>query len=93
MVLRRLFLGTFLAGAVCGTAFAQPPAATRASGEADRKQVTITVYNQNFGLVREVRELSNLGTGRVSLEFRDVASTIQPETVAVKPLGGGFSVL
>ena len=93
MVLKRFFLGTLLAGAVCGTAFAQAPPATRASGEADRKQVTITVYNQNFGLVREVRELSNLGTGRVSLEFRDVASTIQPETVAVKPLGGGFSVL
>jgi hypothetical protein len=93
-VLKRFFLGTLSLFAVCGSAFAQAPGvATRASGEADRKQVTITVYNQNFGLVREVRELSNLGTGRVSLEFRDVASTIQPETVAVKPLGGGFSVL
>jgi hypothetical protein len=96
MVLKRFFLGMLLAGSVTGAALAQTPtpaAATRASGEADRKQVSITVYNQNFGLVREVRELSNLGTGRVSLEFRDVASTIQPETVAVKPLGGGFSVL
>jgi hypothetical protein len=92
MVLKRIVLTTLLAGAISGTAWAQT-AATKVSGDADRKQVTITVYNQNFGLVREVRELKALGTGRVSLEFRDVASTIQPETVAVKSLGGGLSVL
>lgn len=64
-------------------------AAEAVSDERDRKEVSLTVYNSNFALVREVRDLAKLGTGRVSLEFRDVASTIQPETVAVKPLGGG----
>jgi hypothetical protein len=59
------------------------------STAADRKQVSITVYNQNFGLVREVRELSNLGSGKVELEFRDVAANIQPETVHIKSLGAG----
>ena len=95
MVLKRLLRAALLSSAISGTAMAQAPAATatKVSGDSDRKQVTITVYNQNFGLVREVRELKDVGTGRVSLEFRDVASTIQPETVAVKPLGGGFSVL
>ena len=48
------------------------------------------MYNQNFGLVREVREL-NLGTGKVALSFKDVASQIQPETVAIK--APGLSVL
>jgi hypothetical protein len=73
---------------------AAPAAArTQVSGDADRKQVSITVYNQNFGIVRELRELSQLGTGRVALEFRDVAATIQPETVAVKSVGGGLRVL
>jgi hypothetical protein len=74
----------------------RPPAqatAAKVSGDADRRQVSITVYNQGFGLVREVRELKELGKGRVALEFRDVASTIQPETVAVKSLGGGLRVL
>jgi hypothetical protein len=52
----------------------------------DRREVTITIYNQNFGLVREVRDLS-LGVGRVALEFRDVAALIQPETVHIKALG------
>ena len=65
----------------------------KVSGDADRKQVSITVYNQGFGLVREVRDLKDLGTGRVALEFRDVASTIQPETVAVKSAAGSLRVL
>ena len=60
----------------------------------DRQEVTITVYNQNFGLVREIREI-NLGTGRIALEFRDVAAQIEPETVHVKSLAhsGALSVL
>jgi hypothetical protein len=58
------------------------------STAADRESVAITVYNQNFGLVREVRDL-NLVSGRVALEFGDVASAIQPETVHIRPLGRG----
>ena len=69
--------------------------AQQTSTEAERKAVSITVYNQNFGVVREVRELASLGTGQVSLEFRDVAANIQPETVTIKSLTapGAFSVL
>ena len=78
------------------TSSAKAPATIQrsASSAADQKQVSITVYNQNFGLVREVRELPALGTGKVELEFRDVASAIQPETVHIKSLSGaGLSVL
>ena len=96
----RTALGLCAALSCAGSALAQvavpaaaPKAGTKVSGDADRRQVGITVYNQGFGLVREVRELKDLGKGRVALEFRDVASTIQPETVAVKSLGGGLSVL
>jgi hypothetical protein len=69
--------------------------ATRVSEASDRRSVSITVYNSDFGLVREVRDLKGLPNGRVALEFRDVATTIQPQTVAVKALGnaGAFSVL
>ncbi len=55
------------------------------STAAERQEVSITVYNQNFGLVREVRNIS-FGTGRVALEFRDVSAQIQPETVHIKSL-------
>jgi hypothetical protein len=59
-----------------------------------RREVTITVYNQNFGLVREVRDLTLGSTGRVALEFGDVASQIQPETVHIRGLGDArFDVL
>jgi hypothetical protein len=68
---------------------------TATSTAADRKTVSITVYNQNFGVVREVRELAALGVGQVALEFRDVAAHIRPETVAIKSLTapGAISVL
>jgi hypothetical protein len=65
----------------------RPAAAAKASSSGDRKEVGITVYNDGFGLVREVRDV-DLGTGRAALEFRDVAAQIEPETVAIKPLGG-----
>ena len=60
----------------------------------DRESVSITVYNQNFGLVREVRSL-DLARGIVDLEFGDVASGIQPETVLLRAMNraGDLSVL
>ena len=58
-----------------------------------RDAVAITVYNQSFGLVRETRTL-DLRRGRIALEYGDVASGIQPETVHIRPLrGGGLRVL
>jgi hypothetical protein len=74
-----------------------PPTAQQAapirSTAAQRDAVAITVYNQNFGLVRETRTL-DLRSGRVALEYGDVASGIQPETVHIRPIGGnGLQVL
>ncbi len=57
------------------------------STSAARDAVSITVYNQNFGLVREIRTL-DLSRGYVNLEYGDVASGIQPETVHIRPIGG-----
>lgn len=59
----------------------QRPGLFRSTAD-DRQEVSITVYNQNFGLVREVRDL-RLGEGLVAIEFRDVAASIQPETVHI----------
>ncbi|MEJ2204751.1 MAG: DUF4139 domain-containing protein [Gemmatimonadota bacterium] len=65
----------------------QDPPRVRSTA-AERDAVAITVYNQNFGLVREVRTL-DLARGRLALEFGDVAAGIQPETVHIRPLSGG----
>ena len=70
-----------------GTAPAQEAPRLRSTAS-DRDAVMITVYNQNFGFVREVRDLS-LARGPISLEFGDVASSIQPETVHLRALDGG----
>ena len=61
---------------------------THRSGAEDRESVAITVYNQNFGLVREVRDIP-LTRGLLDLEFGDVASSIQTETVHIRSLTGG----
>ncbi len=70
------------------------PAVTRQSDKADRKSVAVTVYNQNFGVVRDTRRLK-LASGRVELSFKDVSANIQPETVRLHGLTNGarFSVL
>ena len=68
-----------------GARFPGAATATKRSTAQDREAVSITVYNQNFGLVREVRNV-DIGRGKVSLEVRDVAATIQPTTVHIKSL-------
>ncbi|HUV35517.1 MAG TPA: DUF4139 domain-containing protein [Patescibacteria group bacterium] len=62
-------------------------AGTVESTAADRKHISVTIYNVNLGLVRESRVLSLPG-GVVRLEFRDVASRIDPTSVKVRVLGG-----
>lgn len=81
-----------VAGAVARAS--ETTAAESVSTAADRRELAITVYNQGFGLVREIREV-HLGTGRTRLQFRDVADQIQPETLLVRSRGGspGLRVL
>lgn len=55
-----------------------------------RKSVSVTVYNNGLGLVRDVRSV-NLQSGKNSLAFVDVSASIQPETALF--LGRDVSVL
>lgn len=70
------------------------PTSHSASEGSASEQVSITVYNQNFGLVREIRSV-HLGQGTVELAYHDVSAHIQPESVHLKSLAsaGGLSVL
>jgi len=53
----------------------------------------LTIYNQGFALVKEVRELS-LSAGRQSLAIEDVAALIETNSVGVRLIGGTpFQVL
>lgn len=52
---------------------------------AQGKQVSITIYQNNYGLVRDVREME-LKAGVQEIRFMDVASRIDPTSVHFKSL-------
>jgi hypothetical protein len=55
------------------------------STEADQQALSLTVYNTNVALVRDIRSV-RLPAGNLELNFADVASQIQPETVRIVSL-------
>lgn len=74
----KLIYITALALIVGGSVFAEPKISERQNAE-------LTVYNQNFALVKETRTMDlNKGINYVSV--LDVAGTINPSTVALKSL-------
>jgi hypothetical protein len=60
----------------------------------DQTAVEVTVYNSNFGFVKDTRQVA-VPTGIGELRFMDVAATVIPETVHVKSVNqsGEFFVL
>ena len=81
-----------LASLVLGIALGAAPAALAGTGTAratvtqeQQKEVAITIYNGNLGLVKDVRDLS-LGPGTHELRFMDVAALIDPTTVHLRSL-------
>src|SRR5438067_7945128 len=67
---------------ISGTGRAQTPQGSETSS-ADRTSVQLTVYNNNLGLVREVRKV-RLASGTSELRFMDVAEKIMAETVHIQ---------
>lgn len=63
-------------------------------GITDQEAVEVTIYNNNLGLIKDVRKIS-LPAGDGELRFMDVASHIRPATVHVSSLDspGDFAVL
>ncbi len=64
------------------------------SGLDDQTAVYVTVYNNNLGLIKDLRQIS-LAFGQGELRFMDIAAHIMPQTVHVKSLNypQGFTVL
>jgi hypothetical protein len=48
-------------------------------------EVAVTIYNQNLGLVKDVREL-DFQKGKSTIQFTDVASQIDPTSVHFNPV-------
>lgn len=51
----------------------------------DQTDLAVTVYNSNVALVRDTRELT-IPTGEFRLRFSDIAASINPATVHLRPL-------
>ena len=69
---------------------AAQPAAQTADGTitttlTDQSDLSVTVYNSNLALVRDVRQLT-LPAGESRLRFMDIASSINPATVHFRSL-------
>src|SRR5215813_9829893 len=60
---------------------AAPQAITRES----QKDVMVTIYNSNLGLVKDTRE-AKLDAGMLEVQFADVAALIDPTSVHLKSL-------
>ena len=74
----------------CGELGATPHAITRD----DQKDVMVTIYNGNLGLVKDTREVQ-LDAGAGEVQFADVAAQIDPTTVHLKSITdpGGLRIL
>ncbi len=72
-----------LAAVLCGgqIVHAAPQAITRD----DQKDVMVTIYNGNLGLVKDTRE-ARLDAGTLEVQFADVAALIDPTSVHLKSL-------
>src|SRR6267143_25925 len=89
-----LGIGAFGAAVVCGLlafaahAEAAPPkrGAPAATATVAGRDVAVTVYNENLGVVKDRRRFGIVG-GVSELEFTDVASSIDPTSVHLRPLG------
>jgi len=101
-VLLALAIGVAGAALICGLlAFAahadaaapkkiappRPPEALRTADVAGR-DVAVTVYNENLGVVKDKRSFS-VSQGVSEVEFTEVASSIDPTSVHLRSLGKG----
>jgi hypothetical protein len=57
----------------------------------DQRDVMVTIYNGNLGLVKDLRE-ARLPAGMSEVQFMDVAALIDPTTVHLKSLTDALSL-
>ena len=90
---RRVLTAALLSGTLAGLADPAPAADAR-STPSDQKSVSVTIYNDNLGLVKDVRAIE-LKTGVQNLWFEGVAAQVDPTTVHIRSVdaAGALHVL
>lgn len=74
-------VSSLLLSAAMAVALWAPLAQGEEVGASDSKGINLTIYNQNFGLVKDVRTVG-LNTGINFVRFADVAAQIDPTSVS-----------
>jgi hypothetical protein len=64
---------------------ARPAAPQSSSSQSDQTDLSITVYNSDLSLVRDVREF-DVPRGTFQLKFMDIAASVNPATVHIRSL-------
>jgi len=64
----------------------QDPGLAQSSEAPGGRDVAVTVYNENLGVIKDQRKFS-IAAGMSELRFMDVASAIDPTSVHLSPLG------
>ena len=70
---------------IAGAARARPETVNISTGLNDQESVSVTVYNSDVGLIKDIRQLTLPG-GLTELRFGEVAAKIMPQTVHIKSL-------
>ncbi len=78
-------LAAFLTGLSSQAALAEVSQPRLKSTPLQQQSISVTVYNNNLGLIKDVREL-RLPTGQLELMFEGVASKIDPTSVHIRSL-------
>ncbi len=68
-----------------GPAWAAPQGPEQTSTLDDQESISITIYNSNLGLVKDIRDL-RLSRGVLDLKFQGVAAKIDPTSVHIRSL-------
>ena len=87
-ILAALLLLPFACRRIEARAAGEKPSAgadTSSTTEKDQSDLSVTVYNSNLALVRDVRQI-RLQAGTFPLRFEDVAASIIPQTVHFRSL-------
>src|SRR3970282_2573223 len=80
-----IFLTLIVSLAVGGAAWSRPDPGAQAAHPQDQRDLALTIYNGNLGLVKDVREV-RLGSGSRQVQFMDVAALIDPTSVTLTSL-------
>jgi len=83
---RTTAVAAILCGLLGGSGAVQAADGKREAAPSGKRDVAVTVYNENLGVVKDTRTFS-VAKGVSDVSFTDVASLIDPTSVHLRPLG------